>query len=67
MTEEHDVLMLLEAVTSEPYNFPQYNIFFGISLLKCIVKKKLKSNIIYNSASRVIRTHVLTSAESVEH
>ena len=28
-----------------------------------VKKKKLKSNIIYNSAFRVIRTHVFTSAE----
>ena len=43
----------------------------SLGLLKCIVelerslcqKKKLKLNIIYNSASQVVRTHVFTSAE----
>ena len=40
------------------------SVFYDLSAH--FVKKKLKSNIIYNSAPRVIRTHVLTSASSVK-
>ena len=52
------------------YRKNEFTSFEVYCILKCtlsahFVKKKntLKSNIIYNSASRVIRTHLFTSAE----
>jgi len=44
-------------------SFEVYCIILSTHFVKKKEKNTLKSNIIYNSASRVIRTHVFTSAE----